>query len=322
MAELALPGPLNIPWVRRLLAPVAFVATFLLMLYLTFPYEVLGQRIETEARQGGWDVSIGKLGPGGLLGLRGRNVSLRQHEGFSSGVGMAGLGPLPAGAPADLKIDRIDLHPQLLQLLLRQLAVGFDVESFGGEAKGTAKLSSDAKAPGLAALQVDISDIDLKQLPPSLVQGLEMTGRLAAKCDVTSLQVLEAAGGKVSLSLKGAAILKGMLRLGEGMNFPAPKVVLGDFTGSVTIDRGTAKLEKASLTGGDIEADLDGTIKLKPLLSLSQAEIHVRFKPKDAWLEANPLIKSSLGFLGPKSSDGYNFTLTGPLSRLTPRPGR
>ena len=310
MAELALSGPLNIPWVRRLLAPVAFVATFLLMLYLTFPYEVLGQRIETEARQGGWDVSIGKLGPAGLLGLRARTLSAKQHD------------AMPGPAPLELKLDKVDLHPHLLQLLLRQLAVGFSVESFGGEAKGTVKLSNDPKAPGLAALQADISDIDLKQLPPSLAQGLEMTGRLGAKCDVTSLQVLEAASGKVSLSLKGAAILKGMLRLGEGMNFPAPKVILGDFTGSFTIDRGTAKLEKASLTGGDIEADLDGTIKLKPLLSLSQAEIHVRFKPKDAWLEANPLIKSSLGFLGPKSSDGYNFTLTGPLSRLTPRPGR
>jgi type II secretion system protein N len=310
VADLALPGPLNIPWVRRLLAPVAFVATFLLMLYLTFPYEVLGQRIETEARQGGWDVSIGKLGPAGLLGLRARTLTAKQHD------------AMPGAAPLEVRLDRVDLHPHLLQLLLRQIAVGFDVESFGGEAKGTAKLSNDTKAPGLAALQLDVSDIDLKQLPPSLAQGLEMTGRLAAKCDVNSLQVLEAAGGKVSLTLKGAAILKGMLKLGEGMNFPAPKVLLGDFNGSVTIDRGTAKIEQAKLSGGDIEADLDGTIKLKPLLSLSQAEIHVRFKPKDAWLEANPLIKSSLGFLGPKGSDGYNFTLTGPLSRLTPRPGR
>lgn len=310
MAELALPGPLNLPWVRRLLAPVAFVATFLLMLYLTFPYEVLGQRIEVEARQLGWDVSISKLGPAGLLGLRARTLSAKQHE------------SMPGAAPLELKLDKVDLHPHLLQLLLRQLAVGFDIESFGGEAKGTAKLSNDPKAPGLAALQIDINDIDLKQLPLSLAQGLEMTGRLAAKGDLTSLQVLEAAGGKVSLSLKGAAILKGMLKLGEGMNFPAPKVILGDFTGSVSIDRGTAKIDKATLSGGDIEADLDGTIKLKPLLSLSQAEIHVRFKPKDAWLEANPLIKSSLGFLGPKGSDGYTFTLTGPLSRLTPRPGR
>jgi type II secretion system protein N len=309
--------------VRRLLAPVAFVATFLLMIYLTFPYDVLGQRIEVEARATGWDVSIAKLGPAGLLGLRVRGVSLRQHDAPSMGVGLAGLGPLPVvPAAADLKLDRVDLHPQLLQLLLRQLAVGFYAESFGGEATGTAKLSNDPKAPGLSALQADFNDIDLKQLPPSLAQGLEMTGRLVAKCDLNSLQVMEAAGGKLSLSLKGAAILKGMLNLGQGMNFPAPKVLLGDFNGVVTIDRGTAKIEQGKLSGGDVEADLDGTIKLKPLLSLSQAEIHVRFKPKDAWLEANPLIKSSLGFLGPKGSDGYNFTLSGPLSRLAARPGR
>ena len=310
MAELALPGPLRIPWVRRLLAPVAFVATFALMLYLTFPYDVLGQRIEIEAHNSGWDLSIGKLGPAGLLGLRARALSAKQHE------------SMPGQTPLEVKLDRVDLHPHLLQLFLRQLAVGFEVESFGGEATGTAKLSNDSKNPGLAALQADVSDLDLKQLPPALAQGLELTGKLALKTDLTSLQVLEAASGKLQVTLKGAAILKGALKLGEGMSFPAPKTVLGDLSLTVSIDRGTAKIEKGSLSGGDLEADLDGTIKLKPLLSLSQAEIHVRFKPKDAWLEANALIKGSLGFLGPKGSDGYTFTLTGPLSRLTPRPGR
>ena len=39
-------------------------------------------------------------------------------------------------------------------------------------------------------------------------------------------------------------------------------------------------------------------------------------------LHAMMLIKSSMGFLGPKGSDGYTFSLTGPLSRLQPRPGR
>jgi hypothetical protein len=45
-------------------------------------------------------------------------------------------------------------------------------------------------------------------------------------------------------------------------------------------------------------------------------------KPKDSWLDANPLVKGSMGFLGPKGTDGYWVTLSGPLSHLNPRPGK
>ena len=164
--------------------------------------------------------------------------------------------------------------------------------------------------------------VDLKQLPPSLLQELELLGRLGLKADLTSLQHLEAASGSLALALKGAGVIKGTLKLGEGMSFPLPKTMLGDVTGSVTIDKGIAKIDKCTVRGGDVEADVDGTIRLTPLLSLSQAELHLRLKPSDKWLDATPLIKSSMGFLGPKGPDGYVFTLSGPLSRLQPRPGR
>jgi type II secretion system protein N len=310
MAEFALPGPLRLPWVRRLLAPLAFALTFLLMIYLTFPYDVLGQRIEHEAHGAGWDVSIGKLGPAGLLGLRARALSAKPHD------------APPGMAPLELKLDRLDLHPRLLQLFLRQLAVVFAVEVFGGEGSGVVRFSSDPKAPGLSALQAEVGELDLKQIPPALAGGLELAGKLGLKCDLSSLQQLEAASGKLQLTLKGATILKGTLKLAEGMSFPAPKLALGELNGLVTIDRGMAKIEKGTLSGGDVEAEIDGTVKLKPLASLSLAEIHVKLRPKDAWLEANPLVKGSLGFLGPKGPDGYTFTLSGPLSRLAARPGR
>ena len=310
MAELALPGPLRNPWVRRLLVPAAFVATFGLMLYLTFPFETLAQRVESEAHKAGFELSIERLGPAGLLGVRARGVLVKQAS------------ELPGGAPLEVKLDRLDLKPEVLALLLRRLAVGFALESFGGEAHGVVRVSNDPKAPGVSTLALDASDFDLKQLPPSLLQELELLGRLGLKADLTSLQHLEAASGSLSLALKGAGVIKGTLKLGEGMSFPLPKTMLGDVTGSVTIDKGIAKIDKCTVRGGDVEADVDGTIRLTPLLSLSQAELHLRLKPSDKWLDANPLIKSSMGFLGPKGPDGYVFTLSGPLSRLQPRPGR
>ena len=310
MAEFALPGPLRNVWVRRFLAPAAFVATFGLMVYLTFPFDTLVERLESEAHKAGWELSIDKLGPTGLLGVRAHGLSVKQST------------DLPGQAPLELKLDRLDLKPELLGLFLRRIAVGYEVESFGGEARGVARISSDPKLPGLSALVLDASEIDLKALPPSLVRDFELIGRLGLKTDLTSLQQLEAASGTVSIALKGAAVLKGTLKLGEGMSFPLPKVVLGEVTGSITIDKGTAKFDKFTVRGGDLEADIDGTIQLKPLFSLSQAALHVRLKPADKWLEQNPLIKSSMGFLGPKGSDGYTITVSGPLSRLAQLPGR
>ena len=310
MAEFVLPGPLRNVWIRRLLAPAAFVATFGLMVYLTFPFDTLAERLESEARKSGWDLSIEKLGPAGLLGVRARGLLVKQSS------------ELPGQPPLELKLDRLDLKPELLGLLLRRVSVAYDVESFGGEARGVARVSRDPKLPGLSALVLDASEIDLKALPPSLVQDFELIGRLGLKADLTSLQQLEAASGTVAIALKGAAVLKGTLKLGEGMSFPLPNVVLGEVNGSITVDKGTAKFDKFTVRGGDLEADIDGTIQLKPLFSLSQVALHVRLKPAEKWLEQNPLIKSSMGFLGPKGPDGYTFTVSGQLSRLKQLPGR
>jgi hypothetical protein len=90
------------------------------------------------------------------------------------------------------------------------------------------------------------------------------------------------------------------------------------------VEKGIARLEKTSARGGDIDADLDGNVSLRPLLSLSQAELHVRFRPSDKWLDANAMIKGAIGLIqNARQGDGsYVFTFTGPLARMTPRPGR
>jgi len=65
-------------------------------------------------------------------------------------------------------------------------------------------------------------------------------------------------------------------------------------------------------------------VRLRPLLSLSQAELHVRIRPADRWLNENGPIKSALGLLkNARQPDGsFVFSFTGPLSRLNSRPGR
>jgi type II secretion system protein N len=304
LAELATPARLQ--KLRRGAVPAAAVLAFFLFLLLTFPYDMVARRIEVEAQRAGADLTIGSIGGRGLFGVRARDVRLR-------------LAGAPGEPMTELRFDRVDVSPDLFALLLRRTSFGFALQGYGGSAKGHAALSSDPKLPGLQSLRLDAPDLDLHALPLKDLAGVEGTGRASLKIDVSSLQPTDAASGTMSLTGRQLALTSGNVR-----GFPMPRTALGDVDASMTVDKGIARLDKAQARGGDVDADADGTIRLRPLLSLSQADLHVRFRPTDRWLNENGLIKSALGLVqNARQSDGsYVFTFTGPLSRLNSRPGR
>ncbi len=295
------------PTLRRLLIPVAGAIGFLLFLLLTFPFDVLAHRLEVEAQRNGADLTIGSLGPAGPWCVRAREVKLR-------------FAPAPGGeALPELHFDRMDLSPDLFALLLRRTSFGFSLRGYGGSARGHVKMSNDPKQPGVSALRIDARDIDLHELPLKEFAGVQAAGRLQLKAELTSLVPAETANGAVALALDEAGLSGGTVQ-----GFPLPRTSLGRVDGNVVVEKGVARLEKTAARGGDIDADLDGSINLRPLLSLSQADLHVRFKPSEKWLNENAMIKGAMGLIqNARQGDGsYAFTFTGPLARLTPRPGR
>jgi type II secretion system protein N len=294
------------PIVRRLLVPAVALVFFSLFLVLTFPYETLARRLETEALREGAELTIGRLGPGGLASVRAHDVRLRL--------------PASPGAEAlpEMKFDRADLSPDLLALILRRTSFGFAVNGYGGNAKGHVSLSNDPRAPGLTSLRLDARDIDLASLPIKEMLGIEAGGKMQLKVDLRSLQPVETSAGDIQLTLDGVALG------GSLMGMTLPRTSLGKLEGEATVDKGVAKVEKTATRGGDIDADVDGNISLRPLLSLSQADLHVRLRPADHWLDANPTVKNMLGLLSnARQADGsYVYSMNGPISRLQTRPGR
>src|SRR5205823_538071 len=115
----------------------------------------------------------------------------------------------------------------------------------------------------------------------------------------------------ISLSIKGLAIANATV---QGLTLP--RTVLGDLDASMVADKGVARIEKAQSRNGDIDLDLDGTIRLRPLLSLSQADLRLRLRPSERWLAANPALRGLLGLLQKQPDGSYLVPLTGPLSRL------
>lgn len=294
------------PLLRRFLLPAAAVVAFALFFILTFPYDVLARRIEVEVQRGGAELTIGRLGPAGLLGVRARDVKLR-------------LLPAPGEpAPPEIHLDRADLSPDLFALLLRRTSFGFAADGYGGTARGHLALSNDPRQPGVSSLRIDARDIDLAALPLKDIAGVEASGKLQLKADLPALLPVDTANGSVSLSLDAAGIGGTLL----GMSLPPTS--LGHVDGSATVEKGVAHVEKTSARGGDIDADVDGNVNLRPLLSLSQADLHVRFRPSASWLDQNAMIKGMMGLIqNARQGDGsYLFTFSGPLARMQPRPGR
>jgi len=304
LTELATPERLQ--KLRRGAIPAAAVLAFFLFLLLTFPYDMIGRRIEMEAQRAGADLTIGSIGGRGLFGVRARDVRLR-------------LAGAPGEPVAELRFDRVDVSPDLFAILLRRTSFGFALQAYGSNARGHAALSNDPKLPGLASLRLDAPDLDLHGLPLKDLTGVEGAGRASLKMDVSSLQPPEASNGTLSLTGRQLGVTGGNVR-----GFPVPRTSLGDVDISITIDKGIAKVDRAQARGGDLDADVDGTIRLRPLLSLSQADLHVRFRPLERWLNENGMIKGGLSLVGnARQPDGnYVFSFTGPLSRMNSRPGR
>ena len=295
------------PVLRRLAIPAAGALAFLLFLLLTFPFDVLSHRLEVEAQRNGADLSIGTLGPAGLWGVRAREVKLR-------------LAPAPGGeALPELHFERMDLSPDFFALILQRTSFGFSLRGYGGSARGHLKMSSDPKQPGLSSLRLDARDIDLNELPLREVFGVLAAGKLQLKADLSSLVPAETSSGSLTLVVDEAGLNGGTLQ-----GFSLPRTSLGRVDGNVVVEKGVARFERASARGGDIDADVDGSVNLRPLLSLSQADLHVRFRPSEKWLNENAMIKGAIGLIqNARQGDGsYAFSFTGPLARMTPRPGR
>jgi type II secretion system protein N len=291
---------------RRGIVPAAAVLAFFLFLLLTFPYEMVGRRIEVEAQRAGLDLTIGSIGGRGFFGMRARDVRLRLAGG-------------PGEPVSELRFERVDVSPDLFAMLLRRTSFGFALQAYGSSARGHAALSNNPALPGLASLRVDAPDLDLRALPLKDLAGVEGAGRASLKMDVSSLQPAETTNGTLSLSGRQLGVAGGNVR-----GFPVPRTSVGDLDVAITIDKGIARLDRAQARGGDLDADADGTIRLRPLLPLSQADLHVRFRPVERWLNENGMIKGALSLVAQaRQPDGsYVFSFTGPLSRLNSRPGR
>ena len=283
----------------------ALFATF----FLTFPYEALKDRVRLEADGAGYFLRIDRMGPG-FFALRATDVQVSKKSNVDP-------------PPEAMKIDSLIIGPSLFP---PGAAIKFNL--LGG--------SVVAKISGLSTtrVKIDVEDIDLAKGNLKGFSGIDFAGEVEAHFDLSLPRVAAApntpaepdlaqASGTMTFDTKGLAINGGTANITIAQFGPdptpvdLPKILLGELSGKLKIDKGAATIEEFKSKSGDLETAISGSIKLAKRLEYSEPNIEVRVKPDPEFQKRLGLLGSALSMIGadPKDPTWRMGRLTGYLGR-------
>lgn len=277
-----------------------FLASLLIGLYITFPWEMAKDRVLALASQhSGMEIGAKVLEPHWITGLKAEGLSVRLGD-----------------AEEPLEIERLTARLHVLKLLTGK--TGLSVQLPVAKGAIDADVAWDPKS---LAVKGEVAGIELA-LVPGLKEalGLPLGGVVTLEANLElGLDDPNRSEGTLQLKASGLELMAG----GKISGFPVPELAIGDLAWSVPIQKGRAKLEKQQIRGENVEVMLDGEIGLGAPLSKSTLNLTVSFKPTDAFLKKEPILNALLANIASaKGSDGfYSYALTGSFKqpRFFPR---
>jgi len=267
--------------VPRTVLYAAFAGICLLLsLFITFPYEAIQQRIEIEAARAGLSVKLGSLGPA-LFGVTASRVQ---------------IGPAVEGDAAQetLLIPEIVVRPTLFPLGVR-----FKAKAFGGSLEGSTGQGSKAE------INLHFEGLDLSQGNLQALSGVDLSGKLSGHLALTlpvaappgakaKVADLSQADGQITLDAAGLLVNGGTVKVpmyGSLAPMDLPKVALGNLELRLNFDKGLGTIESLKTSGGDLDLNATGTLKLARKLDYSEPNVDIK-------LRASPEMVKRLGILG------------------------
>lgn len=292
--------------------PLFFFACFVFFAYRTFPYERLADRLVREAHTHGYEIEIIDLTNSGLTGLTFENLRvLLPSEGEGS-------------PPAEVIFDELTVSTSLFSLMSDTKSYSFDAELAGGEAQGDILLGENNME-----VEAEFEDIDLEAL--SILRKftkVPLTGILNGEIVLAMPSEVAESSGNVEITIEGLNIGDGESKLdipGWG-GLTLDKADAGNLELIATIEEGSAKVERATSHGKDLELDLLGKVRLLRPLKRSELNVMLRVKIQDAYKErsakvATMLELASSGLKAALTTDGaIQYTVAGSFGgRLRPR---
>jgi type II secretion system protein N len=288
-----------------------FFGSFLLFLFLTFPYEVLKESVAAEISQAtGYNIRIGDLSPNLPIGITAEKIRVE-----------------PPGGGSPLTLDELTVELGVFKLLLAKLAIDVTVVSGPGELEvetdiGIYSLLGGGILPN--QLYLEATNFPIDQIADF---GLGLAGGPGANPMVapliTALGVSGSLNGKVDFDLNtknptqssgfaDLALSKAILKLSHpSLGLPDQEFIKAQI--KARVENGTVQLDKSSgFVSEELELLPEGKIVLKPDAFMSQLDLNIVFR-------LNKGLKERFGFMidaitGSATSDGQlTMQVRGPM---------
>ncbi len=282
----------------------------LFSIYLTFPGDVLGQRIAHEIAsnsRGKIQIQMDDVNLYGLTGVSAEGVSLRYDSG--------------QGVPHRVEFDEVDLRVEILPLATGSMVV--DGSFVTGDGQVTAEVEQIA---GGFKVDAEVEDLNLMRMNIiSHMAGLPIMGVLNGDVSLEWPKDSKARAGEVNISSKGLRVGPGELSGGALGKLTLPAVGFGDLDIGLKMGDGKLSISKFEQKGGDLMADISGDVSMRSRFSSSAVSGCVKVKGDAAYLSKNPNLKSALELatvrLKKDSSDFLNIPLAGTVGSMRMRGG-
>ncbi len=270
----------NARWKRTTFYSLFGLFCLVLSLFITFPFEAIQQRIETEAVRAGLSIKIGSLGPA---------------FGLMPGVTASRVQLFAPGGEA-LLIPQV-----MIRLMLFPPGAHFQAKAFGGSIEGSVGQGSKAK------IDVEFEGLDPSQGNLQAFSGVDLSGKLTGRVAMTlPVADLSQADGEVTLDAAGLLVNGGTVKVpvgGTPMPVDLPRIDLGNLQARITFVRGLGTVESFKTSGGDLDLSATGTLKLARKVDYSEPNVDLKLKANPEMVKKLGLLGSGLSLLPPDGSD-------------------
>jgi len=282
----------------------------LVSVYLTFPGDVLGQRLAHEIAKesnGKVQIQMEDVSLYGLTGVSAEGVSLRYDSGD--------------GVTHRLELDEVDVRLEILPLVTASFVLDGSLKA--GE--GTIEAQVERLGAGFR-VNVEIEDLNLMNVNViSEMAGLPISGVVNGDISVDWTKDVKARTGHVNIHSQALRVGPGELSSGALGKLTLPALGFGDLDTSLEIGNGKLKIAKFEQKGGDLIAKITGDVSVRSRFGSSSVTACVKVKGEPSYLAKNPNLKSALELatvrLKKDSSEFLNIPLAGTVGSMRMRGG-
>lgn len=267
-----------------------FILVFLFGSYCTFPKAVVrdfGENFITNAAF--------MIGPKnrGTPKVTIKDAGLWRISGMSlSGVSIT-WPPTKNEQPLTVDFDKLKSRVSVFPLLVGRKNIVTNADLYKGSLQSDVSIT---KQNSLSSINANVSKIDLSKM--SFIEsslGTPLLGLLSMVIDLKSNTELSKDGtGNISITIDKAIFGPGNLNMPEGSFVPSlavPQINLGALNGKFALAKGQLESKTITLTGGDLEAEMQVMVTIGKVPALSRLSGRGWFSLKKEFINANETIK-------------------------------